>query len=154
MTSDRTTRPKPQATSEPKATPTASVTRSVIASASNFGIRVCNQCCSGQTSAMMKSARASGANTLLAYVIAATTAPPAMILMLTFIFGWPFDEIVWKRLRLALASRQSRDLQAVAEAGHEPRREWPGMPRFGNCKIRVLAHELPAHAPRLATRAR
>jgi hypothetical protein len=48
------------------------------------------------------------------------------------------------------APRQACELQAIAEAGHKLRREGPCLAGFGNRKVRVLAHELPPHSPRLA----
>jgi hypothetical protein len=51
---------------------------SVIASASSFGIRACSRLCNGQTMAMMKSASASGANTVLASLTAAANSTAAM----------------------------------------------------------------------------
>ena len=68
-----------QTTREAKAALTASVTRRVIARASNFGIQACRRDCTGRTIAMMKSASASGANTLLAVVTAARISTPKFV---------------------------------------------------------------------------
>ena len=78
------TRPNPQAASEAKARHTATVTIMVMASASSVGIHACNCFWTGHTTAMMNSAAASGANTVLACASAAATSTAAMIPVVIF----------------------------------------------------------------------
>src|SRR5262249_30622060 len=78
-TSDRPTLLNAHTASDAKARHTAMVTISVIASATSFGMRICNQCCSGQTVPMTKSAIASGAKTLAASYAANAIATTAIV---------------------------------------------------------------------------
>src|SRR5262245_33442200 len=74
---DLITRLTPQTTREPKLRHTEAVMRIVIARASSLGMRACNERCSGQTIAMMKSASVGGANTAAALAAAAVISTAA-----------------------------------------------------------------------------